>query len=539
MLQPFPSPFPRPLLHPSMKRLSRRPVSDEQKAQMRTQSHEQGPIEIFLSVATVSSLPQAQTHPHPHQDPHQHPHPQVQAEPQSPDPQAQQDQQKEKEQRQEPKQEPEPEALESGAQGDNEQSDTDAGPTPSTSTHAAEDLPTEGDPAKLKALAGRQQIAKLLSRLGDGAEGDGEANQIVLELLGIRDSRPNSSLQPHSATERVSEQLMHVLREQTLLEAGISTGNERYRCFKSVLQNYAKIYAARHFMEQLPQLDQLGQDADADTDAGAEREQFARVVAEEVLQIPQLLRQLWASLEKMEFFNEDTAFKAYLEARRHPQARILCELMLTRISRVFLCIVSSTFFLDFTEHELTHILRNCYLSVNSEIEIFLSVVLWLEHNWLERGDCAERILAEVRFTLMPTWYLCTLDRSNRCRHFARVIRSPGVQRLIAEGLEDAVTLKSKPRSSGATAAGAAGATAGQPQQQRQEEQRLARDWIADTECRHHHKRHCERFVYPTYDTFKEYLARIICCAPNYWRTFRPAQEVYRSDFRCCSPPHFH
>jgi len=104
------------------------------------------------------------------------------------------------------------------------------------------------------------------------------------------------------------------------MEAGISTGNERYRCFKCVLQNYAKIYAARHFMEQLPQLEELGHEVDE------ERELFARVVAEEVLQIPVLLRQLWSSLEKMEFFNEDTAFKAYLEARRHPQARILCEL---------------------------------------------------------------------------------------------------------------------------------------------------------------------------------------------------------------------
>ncbi|EDV45476.2 uncharacterized protein LOC6555738 [Drosophila erecta] len=507
-------------LDPSMKRLSRRPVSDEQKAQMRTQNHDQGPIEIFLSVATVSSLPHRQTHPHP----------QVQIEPQLQDPRDQRDQldqQKDKEQGQEPKPEPEPEVLESGAQGDNEQSDTDptpsptSTPTPSTSAHAAEGLPTEGYPAKLKELAGRQQITRLIKRLGDGAEGDGEANQIVLEMLGSRDN--HSPLQPQSATERVSEQLLHVLREQTLIEAGISTGNERHRCFKNVLQNYAKIYAARHFMKQLPQLDQLGQDSDA------ERELFTRVVAEEVLQIPQLLRQLRSSLEKMEFFNEDTAFKAYLEARRQPQARILCELMLTRISRVFLCIVSSTFFLDFTEHELTHILRNSFLSVNSEIEIFLSVVLWLEHNWFERSDCAERVLAEVRFALMPTWYLCTLDRSNRCRHFARVIRCPGVQRLIAEGLEAAVT-----RSSGS----AAGATTAHPQRLPQEEPRLARDWIADTECRHHHKRHCDRFVYPTYDTFKEYLARIICCAPNYWRTFRPAQEVYRSDFRCCSPPHF-
>nr|AAL13565.1 GH10964p [Drosophila melanogaster] len=469
-----------------MKRLSRRPVSDEQKAQMGNQIHEQGAIEVFMSVATVSPLLRTRV---------------------LPQLKDQQDQLKDKKQDRRPK--PEPEKLESGAQGD-------AGSASSTSAHAVKLLPIEGDPAKLKALTSRQQIASLLNHLGDGAEGDGEAKQIVMELL-------DSGVQPHSAIERVSEQLLHVLREQTLMEAGIFVGNERYRFFKGVLQNYAKIYAARKFIDKLPKLDQLG------PDAGAERELFARVVAEEVLQIPQLLRQLRSSLSKMEFFNEDTGFKAYLEVRYHPQARILCELMLTRISRVFLCIVGSPFFLYFTEHELTHILRNCYLSVNSEIEIFLSVVLWLEHNWLERGDCAERILAEVHFALMPTWYLCTLDRSNRCNHFARVIHSPGVQRLIAAGLEDAITLKSKPRFSGAAL---------HRQRKHQEERLLVRDWIVDTECSHHHKSHCEQFVYPTYDAFKEYLARIICCAPNCWRTFRPAQEVYRRDFRCCSLPHF-
>lgn len=438
--------------------------------------------------------------------------------------------------------EPEQDSVESGAQGDNEQSDSELPassncqatsphplPLPKSRSisitktmtiplplplprplHNRQDLPDEGgNPEQLKSLAGREQIAKLLlTRLGEGAgaEGDGEANQIVMELLGGRDSSNSSShsssnnisdttsdisgtgnhsnndanmndnssnnatipatMPSPSAIERVSEQLMRVLREQTLNEAGIAIGNERYRCFKCVLQNYAKIYAARRFMEQLPQLGPQengqsqaqspgtqSQSAQGQSSGDeADQELLARVVADE---IPELLRQLWSSLEKMEFFNEDTAFKAYLEARRHPQARILRELMLTRISRVFLCIVSSTFFLDFTEHELTHILRNCYLSVNSEIEvgillgeshelnphfyshwqIFLSVVLWLEHNWYERRECAERILAQVRFGLMPTWYLATLDRANRCRHFSRVIQSPGVQRMIAQGLE--------------------------------------------------------------------------------------------------------
>ncbi|KAH8397754.1 hypothetical protein KR222_000464, partial [Zaprionus bogoriensis] len=362
------------------------------------------------------------------------------------------------------------------------------------------------------AVVQRSEFAKLLMRLGE--EGDGDANQIVMELL-------NSKKQAERATsviERVSENLMLVLRTQTLAEAGIITGNERYRSFKSVLQNYAKLYAAKRFIEKLPMLGlspQSGHDNDNENT-------LARMVADEVLQIPELLRQLWASLEKMEFFNEDTAYKVYLEARRHPQAKILRELMLTRISRVYLCIVSSASFLDFSEHELIHVLNNCYLSVNSEIEIFLSVILWLEHNWYERKSCAERVLGGVRFGLMPTWYLYTLDRTNHCNHFARVIYSKGVQTLLEKGLEDALALRSKhfrnPSSNSV-------------------ESPLPRDWVADPECSHHHKCHCERFVYPTYDVFKDYLARIIRCAPNYWRTLRPAQEVYRKELKCCAPPY--
>lgn len=192
------------------------------------------------------------------------------------------------------------------------------------------------------------------------------ANQIVMELL-------NSKKQAEKATsviERVSENLMLVLRTQTLAEAGIITGNERYRSFKSVLQNYAKLYAAKRFIEKLPMLGFTPQSSEEHgQDQNANEKTLARMVADEVLQIPELLRQLWASLEKMEFFNEDTAYKVYLEARRHPQAKILRELMLTRISRVYLCIVSSASFLDFSEQELTHVLNNCYLSVNSEIEV--------------------------------------------------------------------------------------------------------------------------------------------------------------------------
>ncbi|KAL7745248.1 hypothetical protein ACLKA6_008293 [Drosophila palustris] len=373
----------------------------------------------------------------------------------------------------------------------------------------------------LVAVVQRSEFAKLLMRLGE--EGDGDANQIVIELLNSKKHTERAT----SVIERVSENLMLLLRTQTLAEAGIITGNERYRSFKSVLQNYAKLYAAKRFIEKLPMLclssqSDREQQQEQGRDSNENEQTLARMVADEVLQIPELLRQLWASLEKMEFFNEDTAYKVYLEARRHPQAKILRELMLTRISRVYLCIVSSASFLDFSEQELIHVLNNCYLSVNSEIEIFLSVILWLEHNWYDRKNCAERVLGGVRFGLMPTWYLYTLDRTNRCSHFARVIYSKGVQELLEKGLEDALALRSKhlrnPNSVDV-------------------ESPLPRDWVADPECRHHHKCHCERFVYPTYDVFKDYLARIIRCAPNYWRTLRPAQEVYRKVLKCCAPPY--
>jgi len=212
-----------------------------------------------------------------------------------------------------------------------------------------------------------------------GAVRFGDANQIVMELLNSK--KQIEAERATSVIERVSENLMLSLRTQTLADAGIIKGNERYLSFKRVLQNYAKLYAARRFIEKLPLLSpsqsaQSGEDQDEDQDqlnlysiSNDNEQAFARMVANEVLQIPELLRQLWASLEKMEFFNEDTAYKVYLEARRHPQANILRELMLTRISRVYLCIVSSASFLDFSEHELIHVLNNSYLSVNSEIEV--------------------------------------------------------------------------------------------------------------------------------------------------------------------------
>ncbi|XP_034651675.1 uncharacterized protein LOC117890728 [Drosophila subobscura] len=414
---------------------------------------------------------------------------------------------------------------ECGAQGDIESTDSEKQPdaepliavveaqTPPRSPVLARSAPagvTDVD-AKLKALFERQQIVKMLLGLCDETDGESETIHIVMELLGAEIEGP-------TAVDRLTDQLLSVLPEQTLVDEGIILDNERYHSFRNVLGNYAKIHASRRLIEQLPTLG-TGNFLGGTHDEAL----LARVVADEVLKIPDLMRQFWTSLEEMDFFNEDSAFKAYLKASNHPNGKILRELMLSRISRVFLCVVSSTFYLFFTEFEIIHMLRHCYLSVNSEIEIFLSVILWLEHNWTERSECAERVLAEVRFHLMPTWYLTTLNSTNRCIHFARVNQRPGVKALIAKGLAAVVAKKGSNPHYNSQAAGSF----------YQMDCPVPREWIADPACVYHHKCHCQRFVYPTYEVFKQYLSRIINSAPNYWHTFRPAQEVYRNQLHCC------
>lgn len=77
----------------------------------------------------------------------------------------------------------------------------------------------------------------------------------------------------------------------------------------------------------------------------------------------ELEEQCWAFIDNDELFCEDTAFLLYLEARKIGNTAVM-ELMVPRIMKFFLMLVSTKDFLELAVEELCLLLRSNYISVN-------------------------------------------------------------------------------------------------------------------------------------------------------------------------------
>lgn len=77
----------------------------------------------------------------------------------------------------------------------------------------------------------------------------------------------------------------------------------------------------------------------------------------------ELEEQCWAFIDNDELFSEDTAFLLYLEAKKVRNTAVM-ELMVPRIMKFFLMLVSTKDFLDLAVDELCLLLKSNYISVN-------------------------------------------------------------------------------------------------------------------------------------------------------------------------------
>lgn len=64
----------------------------------------------------------------------------------------------------------------------------------------------------------------------------------------------------------------------------------------------------------------------------------------------------------------------------------------------------------------------------------MSVVRWLSHNWSERERHMLDVVKCVRFSLMPPWFLVTLNKNTECLEIDRIIDNPEVKKMINDGI---------------------------------------------------------------------------------------------------------
>ncbi|XP_066595951.1 uncharacterized protein [Prorops nasuta] len=155
--------------------------------------------------------------------------------------------------------------------------------------------------------------------------------------------------------------------------------------------------------------------------------------AAQYLGIKELEEQCWAFIDNDELFSEDTAFLLYLDAKKVGNTAVM-ELMIPRIMKFFLLLVSTKDFLELTVDELCSLLRSNYICVNSEMEVLMSAVRWLMHDWKNRQKFMLNVLRCVRFGLIAPWQLVDVKRNPENPEFMELMSYPEVQKMVDDGL---------------------------------------------------------------------------------------------------------
>lgn len=96
--------------------------------------------------------------------------------------------------------------------------------------------------------------------------------------------------------------------------------------------------------------------------------------AAQFLRIKGLVDQCWVCLDDDERFCEDAAFLLYIEARKFGH-ELIQQLMLNRVCKFFLTLVSTKDFLQLTIKEVCTLLQSNAIGVNSETEVYIYICI--------------------------------------------------------------------------------------------------------------------------------------------------------------------
>ncbi|XP_025837329.1 uncharacterized protein LOC108745208 isoform X2 [Agrilus planipennis] len=155
--------------------------------------------------------------------------------------------------------------------------------------------------------------------------------------------------------------------------------------------------------------------------------------AAKYLKIKDLMEQCWALIDNIEVFTEDTAFLLYADANDKNLHDVM-ELMLPRIQKFFLMLVSSQDWLDLEKEDIKAFLNSNYICVNCEMEVFMSAVRWLRHDWENRSDYILEIMECVRFGNIAPWQLIDIKRNPENPEFITLAQLPRICKMIDDGL---------------------------------------------------------------------------------------------------------
>lgn len=222
----------------------------------------------------------------------------------------------------------------------------------------------------------------------------------------------------------------------------ISIGDRSFNCHLMVLQCYSRFFMSRTNEDKIylppnkvsPTAFVMVYDWMLTSEPKVHREGLLQLfIAAQFLQIDSLIDQCWVCLDDYDRFREDAAFLLYVEAREY-KLQLIMDLMFTRICKFFIILVASKEFVELDCKEVSTLLKSNSIGVNSESEVLMVAVRWLNYDWNNRQKSMLEIIECVRFGLMPPWFLVDLKRNNHCRELQKILDNKEVIKMIDDGL---------------------------------------------------------------------------------------------------------
>uniref|UniRef100_A0A1B6C9Z2 BTB domain-containing protein n=1 Tax=Clastoptera arizonana TaxID=38151 RepID=A0A1B6C9Z2_9HEMI len=229
----------------------------------------------------------------------------------------------------------------------------------------------------------------------------------------------------------------------------IKIGNNEFKCHLLVLQCYSGLFNEQPVSRMEIPENKISKNAfmniyawmlneDSDCYNLLNRDNILEIfMAARYLKVKELEEQCWAFIDNEDLFSEDKAFMLYLDARKHSNVTIM-ELMVPRIQKFFLVLVSSKDFLELAVEEICLFLSSNYICINGEIEVFMCGVRWLMHDWDTRSQYLVSVMRCIRFGLIAPWQLVDITRNPKSEEFLIITKDPKVSKMIEDGLAFAI-----------------------------------------------------------------------------------------------------
>ncbi|EDV45725.2 uncharacterized protein Dere_GG18656, partial [Drosophila erecta] len=247
------------------------------------------------------------------------------------------------------------------------------------------------------------------------------------------------------------------------------------------------------------------------------------------LGVKELMEQYWGtfSMKGDGGIWEINAFHTYLMARdfRCPEIMVI---MQARLRKCFLPIVASWEFLEFDANEVSSVLSQDMLCVNSEDEVFFAAFYWLDFAWAERKQYAVQVMKSVRFGLVSPWLRRSICNRPENERIGEIGQMPEISHCIWEGtiLCQAIIANEQRKSQ-------KGKPVMEMLKEFEHKKITERYWVYCEGVPHHHDYKCARYRELTFESFKRFLHRLHSHSDIFMDSLKFVPNKNWNTYRCC------